>query len=139
MTIKEIISGVLAVVLLSTISYFSMTTLTKIIKEEVVVIEEHEVEVERIVTKVDTIWQYKDYRDDIVLNENEMLINRNFIFNMADDNHIGNQIRNALPFGEVFNWWREQLGPCGMFEWNDSTYITLFKEESVDICEHMAD
>ena len=75
MTIKEIISGVLAVVLLSTISYFSMTTLTKIIKEEVVVIEEHEVEVERIVTKVDTIWQYKDYRDDIVLNKNEVAEN----------------------------------------------------------------
>ena len=137
MTIKEIISGVLAVVLLSTISYFSMTTLTKIVKEEVTVIEE--IEVERVVTQVDTVWQYKDYREDIILNEDEMLINRNYLFNMAEDDMIGDQIRDVLPFGDVFNWWREQLGPCGMFEWNDNTYITLYKEEPVDTCEYKAD
>ena len=68
-----------------------------------------------------------------------MLINRNYLFNMAEDDMIGDQIRDVLPFGEVFNWWREQLGPCGMFEWNDNTYITLFKEEPVDTCEYKAD
>jgi hypothetical protein len=130
----EIIGGVLAVVLLTTISYFSVITFTEIIKEEVIVYES--VEIETIITKVDTVWQYKDYREDIILNDYEMLVSKNFIFNIAKDNTIGNQIRDALPFGEVFNWWRIQLGPCGIFEWNDEAYITLFKEESVNICEH---
>jgi hypothetical protein len=134
----DIFSGVLAVILLTTIAYFSITTFTKVVKEEVVVIEEREVEIERIVTKVDTVWQYKDYRDDIILNEYEMLVSKNFLFHMAEDNVIANQIRDALPFGEVFNWWRDQLGPCGVFEWNDSMYVTLYKEETVDACEHIA-
>jgi len=139
MTIKEVISGVLAVILLSTISYFSVITFTKVIKEEVVVIEEREVEVEKIVTKVDTVWQYKDYRSEIALNDYEVLVSKNFLFHMAEDNPIANQIRDALPFGEVFNWWRDQLGPCGVFEWNDSMYVTLYKEESVGTCEHIAE
>ena len=95
----DIFSGVLAVILLTTIAYFSITTFTKVVKEEVVVIEEREVEIERIVTKVDTVWQYKDYRDDIILNEYEMLVSKNFLFHMAEDNVIANQIRDALPFG----------------------------------------
>ena len=139
MKIADVISGVLAVILLSTISYFSVTTFTEIIKEEVIVYEPMEIEVEKIITKVDTVWQYKDYRNDIILNENEMLINKNFLFNMAEDNVLGNQIRDALPFGEVFNWWRDQLGACGIFEWNDSLYITLYREESVNTCEHIAE
>ena len=139
MKISDVISGVLSVILLSTISYFSVTTFTEIIKEEVIVYEPMEIEVEKIITKVDTVWQYKDYRNDIILNENEMLINKNFLFNMAEDNAIGNQIRDALPFGEVFNWWRDQLGACGIFEWNDSLYITLYREESVNTCEHIAE
>ena len=139
MKIADVISGVLAVILLSTISYFSVITFTEIIKEEVVIIEEREIEVEKIVTKVDTLWQYKDYRDEIALNDYEVLVSKNFLFHMADDNIIGNEIRNALPFGEVFNWWREQLGACGVFEWNNEMYITLYKEESVGTCEYMAE
>ena len=136
MKIADVISGVLAVILLSTISYFSVITFTKVVKEEVVVIEEREVEIERIVTKVDTVWQYKDYRDDIILNEYEMLVSKNFLFHMAEDNPIANQIRDALPFDEVFRWWRSELGPCGVFEWRDSLYITTFKTEPQDTCAH---
>ena len=139
MKIADVISGVLAVILLSTISYFSVITFTEIIKEEVVIIEEREIEVEKIVTKVDTVWQYKDYRSEIALNDYEVLVNKNFLFHMAEDNIIGNEIRNALPFGEVFNWWRDQLGPCGVFKWNDAMYITLYKEESVNTCEYIAE
>ena len=139
MKIADVISGVLAVILLSTISYFSVTTFTEIIKEEVIVYEPMEIEVEKIITKVDTVWQYKDYRSEIALNDYEVLVNKNFLFHMAEDNMIGNEIRNALPFGEVFNWWRDQLGACGIFEWNDSLYITLYREESVNTCEHIAE
>ena len=41
---------------------------------------------------------------------------------------------NHLPFDETFKWWRTQLGPCGLFEWNDDLYITLYTEENFGDC-----
>ena len=41
----------------------------------------------------------------------------------------------GLQFGDVFNFWREKMGTCGMFEWNENLYLTLYKEESLIDCD----
>ena len=61
-------------------------------------------------------------------------MSKNYLFHIAEDNIIGNQIRDVLPFGDVFNYWRDQLGQCGVFEWQGKLYITLYKEENIDVC-----
>ena len=121
---------ILAVLLLITIAYFSMSE--RVIVEEHVrtEIEEHEVIVYE--TVIDTVWQFKDYRTSFLDNEHEMLVSKNFLFAIARDNAVGNSIRDVLPFNDVFNWWREKLGPCGIFEWNNEFYTTLYKEEDVE-------
>ena len=128
MTKQDIFFSVLAVVLLCTIAYFSMS--------ERIVIEEHvvtEIEIEeRIVTEIDTVWQFKDYRTSFLENDYDMLVSKNYLFTIARDNTFSNSIRDALPFSEVFKWWRGKLGPCGIFEWNGEYYTTLFKEEDVE-------
>ena len=68
-------------------------------------------------------------------NEDNLIVSMSFLLNIADDNEVANQIRNELPFGDVFNYWREELGACGMFQWNDDLYLTLNKEESITDCE----
>ena len=55
--------------------------------------------------------------------------------NLSKDTVLNNKIRDALPFGDVFNFWREQMGACGMFEWNENLYLTLYKEENLIDCE----
>ena len=131
---QDIFYSVTAVVFLSTIAYFSVLTETIVEIEK----EMHEVFVDRTdtlyVTNTDTVYKYKDYRNDILINDGEILFNKQYLFHLAEDTPIPNTIRNALPFGDVFNYWRDILGPCGMFDWNGSLYLTLYKEESIDDC-----
>ena len=63
------------------------------------------------------------------------MFNKQYLFHLADDNVLNNAIRNALPFGAVFNWWRSELGSCGVFDWNGQAYVTLYKEESLSLCD----
>ena len=132
------LSAVLAILLVGFISYNSISERVRIQREII------EKPVERIVyttdtltvTQTDTIFQFYGYDDEIIFNGNDVAINKRFLFHLADDTALGNQIRDALPFDEVFRWWREQLGPCGVFEWRDSLYITTFKTEPQDTCAH---
>ena len=132
------LSAVLAVLLVGFISYNSISERIRVQREII------EKPVERIVyttdtltvTQTDTIFQFYGYDDEIIFNGNDVAINKRFLFHLADDTALGNQIRDALPFDEVFRWWREQLGPCGVFEWRDSLYITTFKTEPADTCAH---
>ena len=132
------LSAVLAVLLVGFISYNSISERVRIQREII------EKPVERIVyttdtltvTQTDTIFQFYGYDDEIIFDGNDVAINKRFLFHLADDTALGNQIRDALPFDEVFRWWREQLGPCGVFEWRDSLYITTFKTEPADTCAH---
>ena len=125
-----------AIILLVTIAYFSMNT--RVVERVTTVFETQEVPIfvtdTLTVTKVDTLWEYKMYEDDVVLNGANVVMNKRFLFHLAEDTPIPNIIRNALPFGDVFNYWRDILGPCGMFDWNGSLYLTLYKEESIDDC-----
>ena len=132
------LSAVLAVLLVGFISYNSISERIRVQKEII------EKPVERIVyttdtltvTQTDTIFQFYGYDDEIIFDGNDVAINKRFLFHLADDTALGNQIRDALPFDEVFRWWREQLGPCGVFEWRDSLYITTFKTEPQDTYAH---
>ena len=132
------LSAVLAVLLIGFISYNSISERIRVQREII------EKPVERIVytkdtvtvSQIDTVFQYYGYKDTITLDGSDVAINRRFLFHLADDTALGNQIRDALPFDEVFRWWREQLGPCGVFEWRDSLYITTFKTEPQDTCAH---
>ena len=132
------LSAVLAILLVGFISYNSISERVRIQREII------EKPVERIVyttdtltvTQTDTIFQFYGYDDEIIFDGNDVAINKRFLFHLADDTALGNQIRDALPFDEVFRWWREQLGPCGVFEWRDSLYITTFKTEPADTCAH---
>lgn len=134
----DYLSAVLAVTLIGFISYNSISERVRIQREII------EKPVERIVytkdtitvSQVDTIFQFYGYKDTITLDGSDVAINERYLFHLADDNAIGNQIRDALPFEEVFKWWRGQLGPCGVFEWRDSLYITTFKTEPQDTCAH---
>ena len=126
-------SAVLAVILLSTLAYMSMSSQTFI--EKVLVPYETTVTDTLTVTQVDTLWKFHTWEDDIIRNEDNLIVSMSFLLHIADDNEIANQIRNALPFGEVFNYWREEIGPCGLFMWNENLYLTLFKEESITDCE----
>ena len=128
-------SAVLAVVLLVSIAYLSMSTKTEIVKEIVIDTYETVINDTLTVTKVDTLWKYHTWKDDILGNEDSLIVSMSFLLHIADDNMIASQIRDALPFGEVFNYWRENLGACGMFQWNDNLYLTLYKEESITDCE----
>ena len=135
---SDYLSAVLAILLVGFISYNSISERVRIQREII------EKPVERIVyttdtltvTQTDTIFQFYGYDDEIIFNGNDVAINKRFLFHLADDTALGNQIRDALPFDEVFRWWREQLGPCGVFEWRDSLYITTFKTEPQDTCAH---
>ena len=132
------LSAVLAVLLVGFISYNSISERIRVQREII------EKPVERIVyttdtltvTQTDTIFQFYGYDNEIIFDGNDVAINKRFLFHLADDTALGNQIRDALPFDEVFRWWREQLGPCGVFEWRDSLYITTFKTEPADTCAH---
>ena len=131
-----------AMILLVSIAYFSVKVdviekVSTIVKwEEPIVITDTVTVVE---TEIDTIFEYKSYRDDIALNGQSIIMNKRYLFHLSEDTMIGNQIRDALPFGEVFNWWRDKLGPCGLFEWNNAMYITLYKEENWEDCIEWAD
>ena len=125
--------AVLAVALLSTLAYMSMSSQTFI--EKVLVPYETTVTDTLTVTQVDTLWKFHTWEDDIIRNEDNLIVSMSFLLHIADDNEIANQIRNALPFGEVFNYWREEIGPSGLFMWNENLYLTLFKEESITDCE----
>ena len=135
---SDYLSAVLAILLVGFISYNSISERVRIQREII------EKPVERIVyttdtltvTQTDTIFQFYGYDDEIIFNGNDVAINKRFLFHLADDTALGNQIRDALPFDEVFRWWREQLGPCGGFEWRDSLYLTTFKTEPADTCAH---
>ena len=135
---RDYLSAVLAVALIGFISYNSISERVRIQREII------EKPVERIVytkdtvtvTQIDTIFQYLGYKDTITLNGDDVVVNERYLFHLAKDNALGNQIRDALPFEDVFSWWREQLGPCGIFEWRDSLYITTFKTEPQDTCAH---
>ena len=127
--------GILAVVLLIAIAYMSMTE--RVIETETVVYEPYEMlRVDTLtVTETDTLWKFNTWKDDIIQNEDNLIVSMSFLLHIADDNIIANQIRDALPFGEVFNFWRDKIGACGMFEWNENLYLTLYKEESITDCE----
>ena len=132
------LSAVLAVLLIGFISYNSISERIRVQREII------EKPVERIVytkdtvtvSQIDTVFQFYGYNDTIVLDGSDIAINKRFLFHLADDTALGNQIRDALPFDEVFRWWRSELGPCGVFEWRDSLYITTFKTEPQDTCAH---
>ena len=127
--------AVLAVILLISIAYLSITE--KIVETETLVYEPYEVIVTDTLTvsEIDTLWKFHTWQDDILENEDSLIVSMSFLFHIADDNHIANTIRDALPFGDVFNFWRDKIGPCGMFEWNENLYLTLYKEESITDCE----
>tara|TARA_R110002020_G_scaffold25443_7_gene82835 strand:- start:178 stop:597 length:420 start_codon:yes stop_codon:yes gene_type:complete len=127
-----------AVILLISMAYFSVQTeviekISTVVKwEDSVVIIDTVTVVE---TEIDTIFEYKTYRDDIVMNGESMIMSKKYLFHLSEDTMIGNQIRNVMPFGEVFNYWRDILGPCGVFDWKGDTYITLYKEEELQLCQ----
>ena len=127
--------GILAVVLLIAIAYMSMTE--RVIETETVVYEPYEMlRVDTLtVTETDTLWKFHTWKDDIIQNEDNLIVSMSFLFHIAEDNAVANQIRDALPFGDVFNFWREHMGACGMFEWNENLYLTLYKEENLIDCE----
>ena len=135
---SDYLSAVLAILLVGFISYNSVSERVRIQREII------EKPVERIVyttdtltvTETDTIFQFYGYADEIMFDGRDVAINKRFLFHLADDTALGNQIRDALPFDEVFRWWRSKLGPCGVFEWRDSLYITTFKTEPADTCAH---
>lgn len=127
-----------AIILLISMAYFSVQTeviekISTVVKwEDSVVIIDTVTVVE---TEIDTIFEYKTYRDDIVMNGESMIMSKKYLFHLSEDTMIGNQIRNVMPFGEVFNYWRDILGPCGVFDWKGQTYITLYKEEELQLCQ----
>jgi hypothetical protein len=127
-----------AVILLISMAYFSVQTeviekISTVVKwEDSVVIIDTVTVVE---TEIDTIFEYKTYKDDIVMNGESMIMSKKYLFHLSEDTMIGNQIRNVMPFGEVFNYWRDILGPCGVFDWKGDTYITLYKEEELQLCQ----
>ena len=127
-----------AMILLVSIAYFSVKVdviekVSTIVKwEEPIVITDTVTVVE---TEIDTIFEYKSYRDDIALNGQSIIMNKRYLFHLAEDTMLGNEIRDIMPFGEVFNYWRDELGQCGVFDWKGKTYITLYKEEDLQICQ----
>ena len=127
-----------AVILLISMAYFSVQTeviekISTVVKwEDSVVIIDTVTVVE---TEIDTIFEYKTYKDDIVMNGESMIMSKKYLFYLSEDTMIGNQIRDVMPFGEVFNYWRDILGPCGVFDWKGDTYITLYKEEELQLCQ----
>ena len=138
MTKQDMFYSISAVVLLISIAYFSVKTdvvesVTTIIEygEPIVITDTVKV----VETKLDTIFEFKSYRDDIAMNGQSIIMNKRYLFNLAEDNILGNQIRDIMPFGEVFNYWREELGQCGIFDYKGQTYITLYKEEDINICQ----
>ena len=127
-----------AMILLISIAYFSIQTevvekVSTVIKYEEPIIIKDTIKV--VETKLDTIFEFKSYRDDIAMNGQSIIMNKRYLFNLAEDNVLGNQIRDIMPFGEVFNYWREELGQCGIFDYKGQTYITLYKEEDINICQ----
>ena len=127
-----------AVILLISMAYFSVQTeviekISTVVKwdDSVVIIDTVTV----VETEIDTIFEYKTYKDDIVMNGESMIMSKKYLFHLSEDTMIGNQIRNVMPFGEVFNYWRDILGPCGVFDWKGDTYITLYKEEELQLCQ----
>ena len=127
-----------AMILLISIAYFSVKVdviekVSTIVKwEEPLIIIDTVTVVE---TEIDTIFEYKSYRDDILLNGQSIIMNKRYLFHLAEDTMLGNEIRDIMPFGEVFNYWRDELGQCGVFDWKGKTYITLYKEEDLQICQ----
>ena len=127
-----------AMILLVSIAYFSVKVdviekVSTIVKwEEPLIIIDTVTVVE---TEIDTIFEYKSYRDDIALNGQSIIMNKRYLFHLAEDTMLGNEIRDIMPFGEVFNYWRDELGQCGVFDWKGQTYITLYKEEDLQICQ----
>ena len=138
MTKQDMFYSISAVVLLISIAYFSIKTdvvesVTTIVEygEPIVITDTIKV----VETKLDTIFEFKSYRDDIAMNGKSIIMNKRYLFNLAEDNVLGNQIRDIMPFGEVFNYWRDELGQCGIFDYKGQTYITLYKEEDINICQ----
>ena len=138
MTKQDMFYSISAVVLLISIAYFSIKTdviesVTTIVEygEPIVITDTIKV----VETKLDTIFEFKSYRDDIAMNGQSIIMNKRYLFNLAEDSIIGNQIRDIMPFGEVFNYWRDELGQCGIFDYKGQTYITLYKEEDINICQ----
>ena len=138
MTKQDMFYSISAVVLLISIAYFSIKTdvvesVTTIVEygEPIVITDTIKV----VETKLDTIFEFKSYRDDIAMNGQSIIMNKRYLFNLAEDSIIGNQIRDIMPFGEVFNYWRDELGQCGIFDFKGQTYITLYKEEDINICQ----
>jgi len=135
---QDIFYSLTAVFLLITIAYLSIQTeviekISTVVKwEDSVVIMDT---VKIVETETDTVFEYRTYRDDIVMNGESIIMNKRYLFHLSEDTMLGNQIRDALPFGEVFNYWRDKLGNCGVFDWNGDTYITLYKEEDLRICQ----
>tara|TARA_R100000700_G_C3081583_1_gene87038 strand:+ start:119 stop:538 length:420 start_codon:yes stop_codon:yes gene_type:complete len=138
MTKQDMFYSISAVVLLISIAYFSIKTdvvesVTTIVEygEPIVITDTVKV----VETKLDTVFEFKSYRDDIAMNGQSIIMNKRYLFNLAEDNVLGNQIRDIMPFGEVFNYWRDELGQCGIFDYKGQTYITLYKEEDINICQ----
>ena len=135
---SDIFYSTSAVILLISIAYFSVKVdviekVSTIVKwEEPIVITDTVTVVE---TEIDTIFEYKSYRDDIALNGQSIIMNKRYLFHLAEDTMLGNKIRDIMPFGDVFNYWRDELGQCGVFDWKGQTYITLYKEEDLQICQ----
>ena len=135
---QDMFYSISAIVLLISIAYFSIKTdviesVTTIVEYgEPIVIQDT---IKVIETKIDTIFEFKSYRDDIAMNGQSIIMNKRYLFHLAEDNIIGNQIRDIMPFGEVFNYWRDELGQCGVFDYKGQTYITLYKEEDINICQ----
>ena len=138
MMVRDYFYATSAIILLISMAYFSVQTeiiekISTVVKwEEAVVIIDT---VEVVETEIDTIFEYKTYRDDIVMNGESIIMNKRYLFHLSEDTMIGNQIRDIMPFGEVFNYWRDELGPCGVFDWKGDTYITLYKEEELQLCQ----
>ena len=138
MTKQDMFYSISAVVLLISIAYFSIKTdviesVTTIVEygEPIVITDTIKV----VETRLDTVFEFKSYRDDIAMNGQSIIMNKRYLFNLAEDNVLGNQIRDIMPFGEVFNYWREELGQCGIFDYKGQTYITLYREEDINICQ----
>ena len=92
-----------AMILLISIAYFSIQTevvekVSTVIKYEEPIIIKDTIKV--VETKLDTIFEFKSYRDDIAMNGQSIIMNKRYLFNLAEDYVLGNKIRDIMSKGE---------------------------------------
>lgn len=134
---KERFYAVVSVVFVATIAYFSMAT--KTIEKDNYVYETKEVPVyltdTLTVTTVDTVFKYHNPDVDMLELDKLDVDKKRILLTKSQPDEFADLIRNDLPFDAVFEFWRDELGACGVFKWRGELYLTLYKEESIEACD----